>query len=105
MSCSTFVESRVHFNNPDEFKTHLRRFIVGLWDVKTNQLKGQIDKAEQEKKQKEAREKEAAEMDKANSLFVADKKAKRVSLKHRDLVNPQRKKRKKNGAKLGSGYE
>lgn len=50
MSCSTFVESRVHFNNPDEFKTHLRRFIVGLWDVKASQLKGQLDKAEQEKK-------------------------------------------------------
>jgi hypothetical protein len=38
-------------------------------------------------------------------MFVRENKSKRISLKHRDLVNPERKKRKKNGAKLGSGYD
>lgn len=38
-------------------------------------------------------------------MFTVDIKAKRISLKHRDLVNPERKKRKKNGAKLGLGYD
>jgi hypothetical protein len=31
MNCDTYIETRVHFNNPDEFKLHLRKFIVYLW--------------------------------------------------------------------------
>lgn len=31
MSCNILVDSRVHYNNPDEFKKHLQRFIVYLW--------------------------------------------------------------------------
>jgi hypothetical protein len=45
------------------------------------------------------------ENEKSRNLFVADNKSKRISLKHRDLVNPERKKRKKNGARLGSGFD
>jgi hypothetical protein len=51
------------------------------------------------------KEKQEREEDKSRSMFAPDSKAKRISLKHRDLVNPERKKRKKNGAKLGLGYD
>lgn len=82
------IDSRVHFNNPDDFKPALRRFILYMWEVKSAQLRGQVEKEEQEKKALEVKEKQEREEDKSKSLFVTDSKAKRISLKHRDLVNP-----------------
>jgi hypothetical protein len=38
MSSILRIENRVHYNNPDEFKKSLKRFIMLLWEVKHAQL-------------------------------------------------------------------
>jgi len=51
MSCCTRIESRVHYNNPDEFKKALRKFMINLWKVKCLQITEQNDKFVVEKQE------------------------------------------------------
>jgi hypothetical protein len=44
LNSSASLESRVHSNSPDEFKLALRKFMLYLWEVKSAQLHGQIEK-------------------------------------------------------------
>lgn len=50
MTCSTKIENRVHFNNPDEFKRTLKKFVGNLFDVKNFQIMHEKSKSTNFKK-------------------------------------------------------
>lgn len=76
-----------------------------MFQVKCEQINKLIEMSETSVRRKSEQEKMEKEKERSKPLFVADNKSKRNLFKNRDLVNPERKRRKKNGAKLGSGYE
>lgn len=78
--------------------------MINLWEIKCSQLGKQSQVFQEEKKEMIEKEKEK-EVERVRPSYSAASAIKKNPFRKRDLMNPEKKKRKNHGAKLGTGFE